>query len=157
MQSRTQLLFVALIVIAAPRFAAAQGSSTADSTRSVVLRNAIDGNWHLRLSGPQDTVDGRVLAVEGDNVRLVAAQFRVRSIERIDRMQRHGGGAVVGGLIGGLGLGFLGYGLSGLCEDNCDWIWAKAYLMGALVGGVTGAILGNIVAPPRRSWDPIWP
>ncbi|NJD09839.1 MAG: hypothetical protein FIB01_05135 [Gemmatimonadetes bacterium] len=153
---RTRVVLTVLFCLAAPRFAGAQGVP-ADSARSVVLRNAIGSNWHVRLASTRDTIDGRVLAVDGDVVRLVGSAAQIPGIERIERLRKQGGGGLAGGLIGGLGLGGLGYLLSGLCEDNCDWVWAKAFVTGAVIGGVPGAIVGNTVAPPRRTWDPIWP
>ena len=153
------LRFTAAIsfLLSAVQTAHAQGLTSPDSSRSVVLRQALNGNWHVRLASAHDTVDGRVLRFDSETVRLVGSDISLPGIERIDRLRKHGGGTVSGGLIGGLGVGLLGAALSGLCDDGCDWMWSHAYIPGAVLGGVGGAVIGSLVAPPRRTWQPIWP
>ena len=146
---------LALAIIMAALPCAAQ--APADSTRSAVLRTAVENNWHVRLSTARDSLDGRVVALEGGTVRLIGGRVALGEITRIERQRKEGGGAILGGLAGGLGLGAIGYMLAGLCESGCNGAREKGLIMGGLTGGVLGALLGNAVAPARRRWEAIWP
>ena len=127
------------------------------AARSAVLREAVDSHWRVRVSTPRDTAKGRALRLVADSLRLVGARVPVDQISRIERGERHGGGALHGALVGGAALGALGYFFSGLCDANCAGVTIKTTAGGAFVGGIIGGFLGHVLDPPDDVWTVLWP
>ena len=121
-----------------------------------MLRRADRGNWYLRISAGDDVVEGRILEVEPELVRLAGGGVRLVDVSRIERRHRSGRGALVGALVGGAALGALFFTFAaGVCDIDCDKVPLFG-LAGVALGGTVGGLVGALIAPGETWWEELW-
>ena len=129
----------------------------ADTSLTSILRHAASRSWQLQLTTSSAAHRGRMLRVSQDTVQLVGRRVPLQSVIRVERQLKQGGGAVAGGVIGGVTLGAFGLLLSGLCDQqDCTRAHIGGAMIGAGLGGTLGALMGAMIHPPTVSWQHLW-
>lgn len=115
----------------------------------------------VQLTDPSRTPDkASRLAITTDSVRLAGSRVSLplADVHQV-RFESRGGpgrGALIGGLVGGLGLGLIAAADNEPCDD-ADWCvmefsdsqaFGMGFLMGALGGAVIGGIVGAVTGSP---------
>lgn len=121
------------------------------------LKDATQHNWYVRASTTNNVIEGRSHGLDSISVTIGRTRVPIAEISELDRRLNQGGGWKVGALLGTLGGGAFGVGLSGLCESR----WGGLALEGALVfggiGAVLGGVIGQLVRPSQHTWTKVWP
>lgn len=119
----------------------------------------------VRVSADGRRVQGRIAAIEGDNLVLsVDDTRRPIVIAEIDSLWRrrgaYGKGALVGGVVGAAAFtGFLHFVVSIACEssDGCRDDRRRAWGYGLVLGGAGGALLGAGIGGLFNRWERLEP
>jgi hypothetical protein len=143
--SRRRLhLAAAMVLLALPRAGAAQDAASPELSRAV---DAIRPNTLLRIE-TTGIHTGPLLSKSADSVLLGESggpkQLAIADIRTIAESRRHvRQGAIVGGIIGGIGFGALGL-LSGGAVCDSDAPCKTTHLGGLVAGGLLGLIAGSV-------------
>lgn len=139
------LLFLSLVLAPA---AAAQ-----------VAELPVDQGTRIRVSAPgvlAQRMDGRLISATRDTLIVLTgpgteATVPMHAIERLDRSggRDHGGYALKFAMAGMLAGAAAGFAQAGTSEDGDGWYPSAAGPGYALIGGLTGAAVGALLAPER--------
>lgn len=133
------------------------------SPASEVALGHIDPGAVIRVHTAAQRVTGEFASIDALGVNLRneegVRRFRYGEIERIDRRTRSTGrGALIGGVIGAVGLtSFIHIMISGLCDstEGCGSDHRRAWGYGIVLGGAGGALLGAGIGALVNRWQQV--
>lgn len=143
------------IACIAPGHAAAQEAAPDDGLLRL-LRIADRGDDYIRIGLGDRHIEGRVHDLDSDSVRLASGVGAIEEIRFVEERSKHGGGAMVGAVTGGLLMMAALVPLAGLCESDCGTAAVSLALIGGSLGGTIGGLIGALVSPADVTWTPIW-
>jgi hypothetical protein len=154
-------LVAAMLVLALPRASAAQDVANPDLRRAL---DAIRPNTLLRIettgihTGPfiSKSADSVLLRESGGPKQLAIVDIRTVAESRHNVRQ----GAVVGGMIGGIGFGVIGLLAGGaVCktDNNCKTTHLGGLVAGGLLGLIGGSLGGAAAGFMQNGWRFLYP
>ena len=122
------------------------------------LLAAQTGKWYIRaLSQETPLAEGRVEALDSASVLLGTAKLELLNISALERRTSNDEGKIVGGLIGMLSFGYVGFLIAGLNDSVPRPNPAVRIVTYGLAGVLLGGLVGEAIRPTTRQWNRIWP
>ena len=140
-------------------------SQVMTDARLAAAAGALRAESYIRIAATGARVEGRFLRVASDSlaVRAAAGERRVplAAIDTLWHRQRGTGrGALIGAVVGGVGLAALGaFFVNGMCEsvDGCGGDYPRVIAAGFALGAGGGALVGAGVGSLTHRWRRLHP
>ena len=161
--ARHRMIAAVLGIAGAFGDAAAQTPTLLDPGSLQAALYALDSNTRIRVETRSAAdVRGSLVSVFDRKITIATAGDGMTSVRYDDvrgvwlRGVAAQKGAFIGaGVAAALG-GVYGYGMTGLCEVNCDGVAIPAIVLGAGSGAIIGAVAGLVIGAFVPTWKPVW-
>ncbi len=146
------------LVLLLPVFCLVGTTHAQTASADSALQLARAGSWYVRAGSVGSVLaEGVMREIRADSAVIGVRRVDIAAITQLERRLRVGGGAKAGAIAGAASLGAIGYFIAtGFCEGDCSRQESGAFLIGASVGGLLGAFVGELLHPADHVWHLVW-